>query len=146
METFLWLYREWENPKNGDLPLVVVVSFKYYRGPIWDTQYPTHVPIFPTHKMCGPSCCTRKQIPLHAWANTINYVQGHSAVPSAANQTLNAIQIIIIHHGDRTYEALNLGLTYVTISRETTIICLGHMPTMPNRVYEESKIFLRRDQ
>jgi hypothetical protein len=37
------IFVERENPKNGDLPLVVVVDFKHYRGPIWDKQHPTHV-------------------------------------------------------------------------------------------------------
>jgi hypothetical protein len=35
-------------------------------------------------------------------------------------------------------EALNQGLTYMAISRETTIGCLGHMTTIPNN-YEQCK-------
>jgi hypothetical protein len=39
------IFQEGENPNDGDLSLVVVVDFKHYRGPIWDKQHPTHVPI-----------------------------------------------------------------------------------------------------
>jgi hypothetical protein len=110
---------------------------------IWDKEHPTHVPMVPIHKRCATSCRTRKQIPLHiAWAKTIHSVQGHTAGPAAANQTPNAIQIIIIHLGERTYEALNPGLTYVTISRATTIGCLVHMITIPRNCMTSAIFFL----
>jgi hypothetical protein len=39
------IFRQGENPKEGHLPTVVVVDLKHYRGPIWDKDNPTHVPI-----------------------------------------------------------------------------------------------------
>jgi hypothetical protein len=130
------------NPNNGYLPLVVVVDFKHYRGPIWGKQHPTQVPIIPIQKRCEQSWCTQKQIPLHiAWANTIHSVQGHNAGPTAANQAPNAIQIISVHPGDRNYEALSLRLA---ISRSTTIGCLGHMATtkIPRKCINSAIYFL----
>jgi hypothetical protein len=72
----------------------------------------------------------------------IHYVQGHNAGPTAATQTPNAIQRIVIHLGDRTYEALNPGLTYVAISRATTIGCLGHMTEVPKKCMNSVIYFL----
>ena len=137
------IFREGENPNNKDLPLVVVVDFKPYRAPVWDTQNLTHVPIVPVQRRCEPMCCTRKQIPLQiAWAKTIHSIQGHNAGPTAANQSPNAIQRIIVHLGERKYEALNPGLTYVAISRATTIGCLGHMTTIPKKCLNSAIYFL----
>jgi hypothetical protein len=75
---------------------------------------------------------TWKQIPLQiAWAKTIHSVQIHNSGPTAANQAPNAMQRISVRLGDRTYEALNPGLTYVEIYRATTIRCVGHMAKIP---------------
>jgi hypothetical protein len=112
------IFREGENLNDGDLLLVVVVEFKHYRGPIWDKKHPTHVSLVPIKKRCEPSYCTwySENIPLHiAWAKTIHSIGRHNAGPNPANQTPNAIQIIIIHLGEITYEALNHGLTYMAI-------------------------------
>jgi hypothetical protein len=116
------IFRQVENPNEGHLPTVVVVDLKHYRGPIWDKDNPTHVPIVPIQRRCEPMCCTRKQIPLQiAWAKTIHSLQGHNA------GTPNAIQRIVIHLGERTDETLNPGLTYEAVSRATTIGDLGHI-------------------
>jgi hypothetical protein len=72
----------------------------------------------------------------------IHSVQGHSAGPAAAKKTPNAIQRIIIHLGDIKYEALNPGLTYVAISRATTIGRLGHMTTIPMKCMNSAIYFL----
>jgi hypothetical protein len=102
--------------------LVVVVDFEHYQGPIYDKQHQTHVSIVPIKKRREPSCCTRKKIHLHiAWEKTIHSVQGHNAGPTVVHQTLNVIKRIVVHLGDRKYEALNPGLTYTVISRATTI-------------------------
>ena len=91
------IFKQGENPNEGHLPTVVVVELKHYRGPIWDTDNPTHVPIVPIERWCEPMCCTRKQIPLQiAWAKTIHSLQGHNAGPTAEHQTPNAIQRIVI--------------------------------------------------
>jgi hypothetical protein len=123
--------------------LVVVVDLKHYRGPIWEKQHPTHVPIFQVHKRCGPNCCTWTQIPLHiAWAKTGHSGQGHSAVPTPVNKTPNAIQKNSIHLGEKKNEAMNPGLSYMVIYRATTIGCLGHMATIPNKCMNSAIYFL----
>jgi hypothetical protein len=88
-------------------------------------------------------CCTRKQIPLQiAWTKTIHSLQGHNAGPTAKHQTPNAIQRIVIHLGERTYEALNPGLKYVAVSRATAIGDMGHMTSIP-RKYMNSALYFR---
>jgi hypothetical protein len=87
-------------------------------------------------------CCTRKQIPLQiAWAKTIHSLQGHNAGPTAENQTPNAIQRIVIHLGERKDETLNPGLTYVAVSRATTIGDLGHMMSIPRKCMNSGLYF-----
>jgi hypothetical protein len=69
-----------ENPNEGHLPTVVVVDLKHYRGPVWDEDNPTHVPIAPIQQRYEPMCCTRKQIPLQiAWGKNNHSLQGHNA-------------------------------------------------------------------
>jgi hypothetical protein len=46
------VYHQGENPNSGNLPKVEVVDFKHYRGPIWDKNNPTHVPIAPIQRIC----------------------------------------------------------------------------------------------
>jgi hypothetical protein len=128
------IFRQGENPNEGHLPTVVVVDLKHYRGPIWDKDNPTHVPIVPIQRRCEPMCFTRKKIQLQiAWAKTIHSLQGYNAGTTAKNQTPNAIQRIVIHLGERTDETLNPGLTYVVVSRATTIGDLGHMMSIPRK-------------
>jgi hypothetical protein len=126
------IFKQGENPNEGHLPTVVVVDLKHYRGTIWDKDNPTHVPIVPIQRRCEPMCCARKQIPLQiAWAKTIHSLQGHNTGPTTEHQTPNTIQRILIHLGERTYETLNPGLTYVAVSRETPIGDLGHIMSIP---------------
>jgi hypothetical protein len=126
------IYKKGENPNNGDLPHVVVVDFKHYRGPIWDEDNPTHVPIVPVKRRCDPMCCSRQQIPLQlAWAKTVHSLQGHNAGPTGKNQTVNSIQRLVIHLGDRINETLNPGLSYVAISRGTTLGDCGSHHQIP---------------
>jgi hypothetical protein len=90
---------------------------------------------------------TRTQIPLHiAWTKTIHSVQGHSAGQTPANQTHYAIKINSIQLGERKHESMKPGPSYMVISRATTIRCLGHMATIPNKcmkseIYFESGTF-----
>jgi hypothetical protein len=84
------IFKEGGNPNEGHLPTVVVVDITHYRGPIWDDDNPTHVPIVPIQMRCEPMWCTRKQIPLQiAWAKTIHSLQGHNTGPAAKHQTPN---------------------------------------------------------
>jgi hypothetical protein len=116
------VYHQGENPNNGNLPKVVVVDFKHYRGPIWDKNNPTHVPIAPIQRRCEICCCIRRQVPLQiAWANTIHSIQGHDAAPTCPNQSPNAIQAIVCDFRTRNCETLNPGMSYVATSRATTI-------------------------
>jgi hypothetical protein len=136
------IFRQGENPNDGHLPTVVVVDLKHYRGPIWDKDNPTNVPIVTIQRRCEPMCCTRKQIPLQiAWAKTIHSLQGHNAGPTAKRQTPNDIQRIVIHLGERTNETLNPGLTYVSVSRATSIGDLGHMLSIPRKCMSSALYF-----
>jgi hypothetical protein len=136
------IFRQGENPNEGNLPTVVVVDLKHYRGPIWDKDNPTHVTIVPIKRWCEPMCCTRKQIPLHiAWAKTIHSLQGHNSGPTAKHKTPNDIQSIVIHLGERTDETLNPGLLHVAVSRATTIGELGHMMSIPRKCMNSALYF-----
>jgi hypothetical protein len=96
------VYHQGENPNNGHLPKVLVVDFKHYRGPIWDKNNPTHVPIAPIQRRCERCCCTRRHVPLQiAWAKKIHSVQGHNAEPTGPNQSTNDIQAIVCDLGKR---------------------------------------------
>jgi hypothetical protein len=63
-------------------------------------------------------------------------------VQNPANRTPNAIQIISEHLGDRKHEDLNPGLTYMAISRATTIGCLVHMATISKKCMNSAIYFL----
>jgi hypothetical protein len=139
------IFRQGENPNEGHLPTVVFVDLKHYRRPIWDKDNPTHVPILPIQRRCEPMCCTRKQIPLKiAWAKTIHSLQGHNAGPTGKHQTPNAIQSIVIHIWGRKDETLNPWLTYVVVSRSTTIGDLVHMMSIPRKCLN-SALYFRAD-
>jgi hypothetical protein len=136
------IFRQRENPNEGHLPIVVFVDLKHYRGPIWDKDNPTHVPIVPIQRRCEPMCCTRKQIPLQiAWTKTTHSLQGYNASPTAKHQTPNAIQRIVIYLGERTDEMLNPGLTYIAMSRATAIGDLGHMTSIPRKCMNSALYF-----
>jgi hypothetical protein len=136
------IFLEGKNTNEGHLPTVVVVDLKHYRGPVWDEENSTHVPIVPIQRRCEPMCCTRKQIPLQiASAKTIHSLQGHNPGPTAKHQTPNDIRRIVIHLGERTHETLNLGLTYVTVSRATPIGDLGHMTSIPRKCTNSALYF-----
>jgi hypothetical protein len=122
---------------------VVVVDLKHYRGPVWDEDNPTHVPIVPIQRQYKPMCCARKQTPLHiAWEKTVHSLQGHNAGPTAKHQTPNAIQRIVIHLGERKNETLDPGMLYVVVSRATPIGDLGHMRLIPRKCMN-SALYLR---
>jgi hypothetical protein len=76
-----------------------------------------------------------------AWAKTIHSLQGHNAGPTAKHQTPNDIQRIVINLGERTDETLNPGLTYVAVSRATSIGDLGHMMSIPRKCMNSALYF-----
>jgi hypothetical protein len=111
-----------------------VVYFKHYRGPIWEKNNPTHVPIAPIQRRCGRCCCTRIKFPLQiAWYKTIHSVQGHNARPTCPNQSPNAIQAIVCDLGTRNCETLNPGMSYVATSRAKTIVDCGTGEVIPRK-------------
>jgi hypothetical protein len=44
MDIIFW---EGGNPNEVNLPTLMVVDLTHYRGPVWDEDNPTHVPIVP---------------------------------------------------------------------------------------------------
>jgi hypothetical protein len=137
------IFGQGKNPNEGHLLTVVVVDLKHYSGPVWDEDNPTHVPIVPIQRRCKPMCCTRKHIPRQiAWAKTIHSLQGHNAGPTTKHQIPNAIQRIVIHLVELTYETLNPGLIYVAVSRAATIGDLGHMTSI-QRKYMNIALYFR---
>jgi hypothetical protein len=71
-------------------------------------------------------------------------LQKHNAGPTAKHQTPNAIQMIVIHLGERTDETLNPGLTYVAVSRAKTIGDLGRMMSILRKCMN-SALYFRAD-
>jgi hypothetical protein len=137
------VYHQGENPNSGHLPKAVAVYFKHYRGPIWDKNNPTHVPIAPIQRRCEICCCTRRRFPLQiAWAETIHSVQGHNAGPTGPTQSPNAMQAIVCDLGTRNCETLNPGISYVTTSRATTIGDCGTGEVIPRKC-TKSAIYLK---
>jgi hypothetical protein len=125
------------------LPEVLTVDSKHYRGPIWDKNNPTNVPIAPIQRRCGRCCCTRRQVPLQiAWAKIVHSVQGHNAGPTGPNQSPNDIQAIVCDLGTRNCETLNPGMSYVATSRATTIGDCGTGEVIP-RKYTDSAIYFK---
>jgi hypothetical protein len=72
---------------------------------------------------------------------TIHSLQGHNAGPTAKHQTPNDIHRIVIHLGELTDETLDPGLTYVAVSRATTIGDLGHMVSIPRKCINSALYF-----
>ena len=125
-----------ESPNEGFLPKVVIVDFPQYCGPAWDPNYPTHVPILPLERNCKYNCCKRKQVPLAiSWARTIHKQQGQTAGFTTPTKGPYAVKILIVDLGERQMEGNNPGLTYVVLSRPTTIGDAG------SEIIKDGKIF-----
>lgn len=116
------VFKEKHNPNLGDLPLYVIVDFPLYRGPVWDRDNPTHVPIPVNTISCRYRCCRRQHIPLClAYARTIHKFQGLTAGPTEAGKPRNMYQCIICDPDEKKYEGTALGLLYTALSRATTL-------------------------
>lgn len=131
------VFREGENPNNGDQPLYVVVEFPHYIGPAWDKNNAKAVPIPVTTANCKYQCCARHFMPLClAYARTIHKFQGLSAGPVDNDKIKNFYDVIVCDPGDRSFEARNPGLLYTAVSRATT---LGDEKGIGSAIYFKGK-------
>ena len=97
------------NHQPPDLPIAVMVQFENYRGPVFDVNQPSCVPICPitVSSQTEVGFHERQQLPLRlAWALTIHKSQG---------LTLPKVWIDI-GKSERT-----AGVSYVAISRAKTL-------------------------
>ena len=116
------IFAKGKNPNSGDLPDYVVVDFPLYKGPPWDTDNPTHVPIPVSMYRCDKKCCTRTFLPLEvSYARTIHKFQGLTAGPVDEGKIPNIYECIICDPDDKKYEGSSLGLLYTALSRATTL-------------------------
>ena len=118
------VFKEDESPNEGNLPQYIIVDFLQYKGPIFDINNPTYVPITSKENtFCKKDgcLCTRKYIPLTlAFGKTVHTFQGQNVGPVKEGQTPNATQYIIVDPGERSFEGNNPGLFYTILSRITT--------------------------
>jgi hypothetical protein len=112
-----------QSPNNNDLPQYILVDFPQYRGPAFDTQHPTYVPIAPIKVPCKfQNCCFRTYVPLRlAFAQTLHTFQGQNAGPTMPRQPPNSVSCIICDPGTRRFESLCVGLFYTLLSRITSL-------------------------
>ena len=110
------------DPNNGDLPQYVVVKYAHYCGPCWDLQNPKAVPIPMVTLRCDHNCCTAKFCPLElSFGMTAHTFQGQSAGPVEEGQPRNAVDRIVCDPGNRSFEGVNPGTSYMLCSRATTM-------------------------
>ena len=116
------VFKPGDNPNHGHLCKYVVVDFPLYRGPSWDKNNPTHVPIPVCEQKCKWHCCTRHYVPLDlCFARTIHKYQGLGAGPPEKGKLPHAYECIVCDPGDRKAERTNVGLFYTALSRATTL-------------------------
>ena len=73
-----------------------------------------------THR-CEKSCCSVQFCPLElSFGMTLHTFQGQSAGPVEEGQPSNAVDVIVVDPGTRTFEGNNPGLLYMGVSRATT--------------------------
>ncbi|XP_066910881.1 uncharacterized protein [Clytia hemisphaerica] len=105
------------NIKPPQMPEIVVVDFPRYKGPVWDENHPTWVPITANIVTCEDvsKCCRRTGFPLiTGYAITIAKSQGMTIGPK--QQITN---VIIKLSPQTTMEQLNCGTSYTAFSRVT---------------------------
>lgn len=109
-------YKTRESPLLGDFPAYVIVDMDFYKGPIWDSQNPTRVPIPIAERFCRKGCCVMESIPLTvSFARTLHKFQGQQVGPNHSNK------MMVFGPGSCTFEASSPGLLYVGLSRMSTI-------------------------
>ena len=107
-----------QNVKPPHLPELVVVDFPRYKGPAWDVNHPTWVPITSNVVNCEnvAKCCKRTGFPLTTgYAITIAKSQGMTIGPN--QQVTN---VIIKLSPETGMEQRNAGTSYTAFSRVTT--------------------------
>lgn len=115
------IFESGQSPNHGNLPSYVVIDFPLYRGPAWDTDNPTHVPIPMCTDRCKVGCCTKEYAPFDlCFARTIHRYQGLEAGPKQKGKPACMNECIICDPGDLTVEGKNPGIFYTATSRATT--------------------------
>ena len=117
------VFAKGSSPNKGDLPIYVIVNFPLYRGPPWDKDNPTCIPIPPVTIRCRKQCCQRAFIPLDlSFARTIHTFQGLQAGPTPkGQQRQHMYEHVICDPDDKSVEATHTGLLYTAVSRGTTL-------------------------
>lgn len=110
-------YNKGTSPLRSDFPAYVLIDSDTYDGVPWNNSYPTFVPLFPMKTFCKKSCCILEYIPISlAFAKTVHKVQGKEFGPRFKN-----LPALVANIGKRMIESLFLGITYVVLSRVSTI-------------------------
>ena len=117
------VFKKGTSPNEGHLPIYVIVNFLHYRGPPWDKNNPTSIPIPTVESRCRWKCCKRVHIPLDlSFARTIHTFQGLSAGPTEPGKpNTHMYQHIICDPHDRDVESTQTGMLYTAVSRGTTL-------------------------
>lgn len=116
------IFKDNDNPNNGDLPDHVVVDFPLYTGPAWDRNNPTHVPLPMVSFQCKYKCCVRTFCPLElCFARTIHKFQGLGAGPPEPNKPNQMYECVVCDCDVKSVEATHTGLFYTATSRGTTL-------------------------
>ena len=115
-------FKEDCNPNEGALPEYVIVDFPNYRGPPWDLENKSHVPIPMSSVPCKYKCCTRRFCPLDlCFARTLHTFQGLSTGPPNNGKDEHMYHAAIIDPGEKEVEGSNTGLFYTGLSRGSTL-------------------------
>ena len=137
-------------------PIVVVVDFDGYKGPVWIADHPTWVPIPVNQGRCESNCCVRRGIPLMpAYAISIAKSQGMT-IGRGKQATHYRIKL----QQKKVMEQLSLGTTYTAMSRveresnwalvekvpEERILYINDHPHMKARMQEEKRLQSLSDQ
>ena len=127
-----------------------MVDFPGYKGPPWFPSKPTWIPIPLNDGRCSKNCCSRSGFPL---------IPGY-AIPIAKSQGLTiGVGNPVTHcrvklQSTTKMESLNLGLTYVALSRVQTetdmalvepipqdrLLYINNHPHMKGRIEEDQRL------
>ena len=109
------------NPNHGDFCDYIVVEIQGYKGPIWDTNNPKHVPIPVLTERCKYKCCIKTFVPLElCFATTIHKVEGLTIGSSKEGSEPNSAECMVVDPGTLLFESNCPGLFYTSYSRATT--------------------------
>ena len=120
-----------KSPNSGDFTCYVLVNFLMYRGPVFDPDNKTFVPIVTHVARCKYNCgCTQAYVPLTlAFGKTIHSFQGYNVGPTKEGQPDNPIQSIVVDPGTRAFEAKAPGLFFwlVVVFQHSAIPGISHL-------------------